>query len=198
MQLPGRLWDQQNCFRNVTNLEVQERSTSIQSQRKTFLKGNSKNYWSIWLWYFTLIELNWPWSTLCGSAGSPWRCGWGWWCCLWHWHWCDVETGLKTAEQCMYISINWVNQLNSHSSKAATQVIKVSAKALPALTKGDVSNVVPDSGVCVLQLQWGLPVIEQHLGGCVAGSPTLFKLLHKEQARVQFHFWRFTLFSFKL
>lgn len=67
------------------------------------------------------------------------------------------------------ISINWENQSNDHSSRAPAQV----------LTKGDVSNVVPDSGVCVLQLQRGLPVIEQHLGGCVAGSPTLFELLHR-------------------
>lgn len=44
-------------------------------------------------------------------------------------------------------------------------------------TKGDVSNVVPDGGVCVLQFQWGLPVAEQHLGGRVAGSPALLELL---------------------
>lgn len=42
-----------------------------------------------------MFHTDWPWSTLCGSAGSPWRCGWGWWCCLWHWRWCDVGTGLK-------------------------------------------------------------------------------------------------------
>lgn len=46
------------------------------------------------------------------------------------------------------------------------------------LTKGDVSNVIPNGGICVLQLQRGLPVAEQHLGGCVAGSPPLFELLH--------------------
>lgn len=53
------------------------------------------------------------------------------------------------------------------------------------LTKGDVSNVVPDGGVRVLQLQRRLPVAEQHLGGCVAGSPTLFELLHTDDGRVK-------------
>lgn len=47
-------------------------------------------------------------------------------------------------------------------------------------TKGDVSNVVPDGGVCALQLQRRLPVAEQHLGGTGAGSPTLFELLRTE------------------
>lgn len=50
------------------------------------------------------------------------------------------------------------------------------------LTKGDVSDVVPDSGVRVLQLQGGLPVAEQHLWGCVAGSSALFELLQTESA----------------
>lgn len=45
------------------------------------------------------------------------------------------------------------------------------------LTEGDVADVVPDGGVRVLQLQRRLPVAEQHLGGRVAGSPTLFELL---------------------
>lgn len=53
------------------------------------------------------------------------------------------------------------------------------------LTEGDVSDVVPDGGVRVLQLQGGLPVAEQHLGGCVAGSPTLFKLLNARKAQFQ-------------
>lgn len=54
--------------------------------------------------------------------------------------------------------------------------------AVQVLTEGDVSNVVPNSGVCVLQLQRRLPVAEQHLRGCVAGSPTLLELLRTEQA----------------
>lgn len=48
------------------------------------------------------------------------------------------------------------------------------------LTKGDVSDVVPDSGVRVLQLQRGLPVAEQHLWGGVAGSSPLFEFLQTD------------------
>lgn len=40
-----------------------------------------------------------PWSTLCGNADSHGRCGWGWWCCLWHWRWCDEGTELFTIER---------------------------------------------------------------------------------------------------
>lgn len=111
----------------------------------------------------------WPWSTLCGSAGSPWRCGWGWWCCLWHWHWCDAGTGLR----------RWQTQ---HTPvKTARWSATATMKALSRdLTKGDVSDVVTDSGVCVLQLQRGFPVAEQHLWGGVAGSSTLFELLQTE------------------
>lgn len=50
------------------------------------------------------------------------------------------------------------------------------------LTKGDVSDVVPDSGVGVLQLQRGLPVAEQHLWGGVAGSSPLFEFLQTDSA----------------
>lgn len=46
------------------------------------------------------------------------------------------------------------------------------------LTKGDVSDVVSDSCVCVFEFQRRLPVAEQHLRGCVACSATLFELLH--------------------
>ena len=61
-------------------------------------------------------------------------------------------------------------------------VVYLSASASNyTLTEGDVSNVVPYSGVCVLELQRGLPVAEQHLGGRVAGSPTLFELLQTQQ-----------------
>lgn len=53
------------------------------------------------------------------------------------------------------------------------------------LTEGDVSNVVPDGSVCVLQLQRRLPVAEQHLRSRVAGSPTLFELLLTHNVSVQ-------------
>ena len=40
-----------------------------------------------------------PWSTLCDSAGSRGRCGWGWWCCPWSLGWCDVGTALQGPQK---------------------------------------------------------------------------------------------------
>lgn len=61
--------------------------------------------------------------------------------------------------------------------------VTLRVKTLVVQTEGNVSDVVPDGGIRVLQLQGGLPVAEQHLGGCVAGSPTLFKLLNARKAQ---------------
>lgn len=84
-------------------------NNNTQVDQKCVAKKNNK-----------ILVLNWPWSTLCGSAGSPWRCGWGWWCCLWHWHWCDVGTGLSNTQSEQYTISNlimWPVQLHDVNIK---------------------------------------------------------------------------------
>lgn len=71
---------------------------------------------------------------------------------------------------------DWKHERHQHKPE------KKSSDQLQWRTKGDVSNVVPNSGIRVLQLQWGLPVTEQHLWGGVAGSSTLFEFLQMEYA----------------
>lgn len=58
-------------------------------------------------------------------------------------------------------------------------------------TEGDVSNVVAHSGVRVLELQRRLPVAKEHLGGRVAGSPSLLELLRAFAKERTFKHWIF-------
>lgn len=48
-----------------------------------------------WRWEYS------PWSTWCGSAGNLGMCGWDWWCCPVHWHWCDVGRALGVRKQAL-------------------------------------------------------------------------------------------------
>lgn len=47
-----------------------------------------------------------------------------------------------------------------------------------AFTKGNVTDVVSDCGVSVLQLQRRLSVTKENLRSCVAGTPALLKFLY--------------------
>lgn len=56
-----------------------------------------------------------------------------------------------------------------------------STAQLKKRTECDVADVVSHGGVGVLELQGGLSVTEQHLGGGVAGTPAFLKLLQRHK-----------------